>query len=118
MLLSVLSVFLTFLIARHLLTTQLALLAAAFQAVNGFLISLAAGRRVADHVDTALIFFVELAVVLAIGFARSRRWPWLLLAGASVGAGLDQDWPARSSACAFACFVALRPRVHSFDSAS
>ena len=115
-LLSVLSVFLTFLIARQLLTKEVALLAAAFQAVNGFLISLAAGRRVADHVDTALILFVELAVFLAIVFARSRRWPWLLLAGASVGAGLlTKTFPALVAVpVAFACFTAvagIRPAI-------
>ena len=94
-LLSSLSVFLTFLIARRLLAPDLALLAAAFQAVNGFLISLAAGRRVADHIDTALVFFVELGVFLAIHFAGSRHGKWLLLAGASLGAGLlTKSWPA------------------------
>ena len=110
--LSALSVWLTFLIAGQLLTARVALLAAAFQAVNGFLISLAAGRRVADHIDTALIFFVELAVFLAIVFTRSRQWPWLLLAGASVGAGLlTKSWPALVVLpVAFVCF-AMATRV-------
>lgn len=94
-LLSTGSVLLTFLIGRQLLSTRMALLAAAFHAVNGFLIALAAGRRVADHVDTALIFFVELAVWLAIGVARDRRSWWLVLAGVATGAGfLSKTWPA------------------------
>lgn len=105
--LSTLSVLLTFLIARQLLTTRVALLAAGIHAVNGFLIALAAGRRVADHVDTALIFFVELGVCLAIVFSRSRRWGWLVLAGASVGAGLlTKTWPALVVVpVAFTCFT-------------
>lgn len=106
-LLSTLSVILTFLIARELLGTRPALLAAGFHAVNGFLIALAAGRRVADHVDTGLLFFVELAVFLAILFSRCRRWEWLVLAGASVGAGLlTKTWPALVVLpVAFACFT-------------
>lgn len=94
-LLSTLSVLLTFLIGRQLLTTNLALLAAGFHAVHGFLIAQAAGRRVADHVDTTLVFFVELGVFAAIMFSRSRRWRWMILGGAAVGAGLlTKTWPA------------------------
>ena len=52
-------------------------MAAAFHAVNGFLVALSSGRRVADHVDTALIFWIELGVWCAIVHAR-RRDAWSL----------------------------------------
>jgi 4-amino-4-deoxy-L-arabinose transferase-like glycosyltransferase len=87
-LLSCAAVWLTYLIGRLLFTPGIALLAAGFQAVNGFLVALAAGRRVADHVDTALIVFVELSVWAALRHARERRVPMLLLSGVALGAGL------------------------------
>ena len=87
-LLSCAAVWLTFLIGRLLFTTGIALLAAGFQAVNGFLVALAAGRRVADHVDTALIAFVELGIWAALRHARDRRVKMLLLSGVALGAGL------------------------------
>jgi len=70
-LLSTAGVALTFFIAASLVSTRVALLAAGVHAVNGFLIALAAGRRVADHVDTALVFFVQLGCV-GTDFARIR----------------------------------------------
>jgi 4-amino-4-deoxy-L-arabinose transferase-like glycosyltransferase len=87
-LLSCAAVWLTFLIGRLLFTPGIALLAAGFQAVNGFLVALAAGRRVADHVDTALIVFIELGIWAALRHARDRRVTMLLLAGVALGAGL------------------------------
>lgn len=87
-LLSCAAVWLTFLVGRLLFTPGIALLAAGFQAVNGFLVALAAGRRVADHVDTALIACVELGVWAALSHARNRRVPMLLLCGVALGAGL------------------------------
>jgi 4-amino-4-deoxy-L-arabinose transferase-like glycosyltransferase len=87
-LLSCAAVWLTFLIGRLLFTPGIALLAAGFHAVNGFLVALAAGRRVADHVDTALIAFVELGIWAALRHARNRRVTMLLLSGVALGAGL------------------------------
>ena len=87
-LLSCAAVWLTFLIGRLLFTPDIALLAAGFQVVNGFLVALAAGRRVADHVDTALIVFIELGIWAALRHARDRRVTMLLLAGVALGAGL------------------------------
>jgi 4-amino-4-deoxy-L-arabinose transferase len=85
-LLSTAAIVLTFLIGRMLFDDRTGLLAASFHAVNAFLISLASGRRVADHVDTALIFFFELAVWLALH--ASRSWAAVGFCGAAVGLGL------------------------------
>ena len=88
-LLSCAAVWLTFLIGRLLFNSiGIALLAAAFQAVNGFLVALTAGRRVADHVDTALIAFVELGVWAALMHAREGRPLMLGISGVALGAGL------------------------------
>ena len=79
------AVILTFLIGRALFGERVGLLAAAFHALNGFLVALAAGRRVANHVDTALIVFVELAVWAVIVYRTTRTPVWLVVCGVSMG---------------------------------
>jgi 4-amino-4-deoxy-L-arabinose transferase len=92
-LLSTAAIVLTFLIGRMLFDDRTGLLAASFHAVNAFLISLASGRRVADHVDTSLLFFFELAVWL--GLHASRSWTAAVCCGAAVGLGfLAKSVPA------------------------
>ena len=103
---STLGVVLTFAIGRRLFSDltrrsgcakadRVGLVAAGFQAVNGLLVNLASGRRVADHVDTVLITTVELAVYLSIA-AGTRLPPWrALLAGIALGAAvLAKSFPA------------------------
>jgi 4-amino-4-deoxy-L-arabinose transferase-like glycosyltransferase len=99
LLLGTLGVLLTYLTGRRLFGARAGLLAAAFQAVSGLLIALSSGRRVADHVDTALITCVQLSIWLAVtatGDAGARRR--LLragLAGAAMGAAiLAKSFPA------------------------
>ena len=95
MLLSTGAVLLTFLIGRVLFADRVALLAAGFHAVNGFLVALSSGRRVADHVDTTLIFFVELGIWLALKSRSDPRARDLLLTGVALGlAGLSKSAPA------------------------
>jgi 4-amino-4-deoxy-L-arabinose transferase len=90
--LSTLSVALTFLIGRRLFDERTGLLAAAFHTVNGLLVALASGRAPSDHVDTALVTFVELGVLLALQ-ATDRPAPLLDLAlGAVVGAAVLTKW--------------------------
>jgi len=82
------SVLLTFLIGRVLLDVRVGLLAATFHAVNGFVVALASGRRVADHVDTALLFFFELSIYAAILSARRGRSGLIIVSGVAIGCGL------------------------------
>jgi Dolichyl-phosphate-mannose-protein mannosyltransferase len=82
------SVLLTFLIGSMVWNARVGLVAAGFHAVNGFLVALAAGRRVADHVDTALIFFVELGILMVLLHARRGSMMTLAAAGAALGAAL------------------------------
>jgi 4-amino-4-deoxy-L-arabinose transferase-like glycosyltransferase len=93
-----LGIVLTFAVGRRVFNDRVGLLAAAFHAVNGLLIALASGRRVADHVDTALIFFVQLGVLLALESTRRRGRAavfWTSLAGCSAGLGvLAKSLPA------------------------
>ena len=95
-LLSTGSVLLTYFIGRRVFDARAGLLGAGFQTVNGLLVTLASGRRVADHVDTALLFCVELgilAVVSGLDEQRSKRHSWL--AGVALGLGLlAKSFPA------------------------
>jgi hypothetical protein len=94
LLLSALGVFLTWVIGAHLCGRRVGLLAAAFQATNGYLLQLPGGRVAVDHVDNALLFFVELAIFLAVLQARSRRhwWAWLPAIGAATGLAVLAKW--------------------------
>ena len=73
LLLSALAILLTYVIGSHLGGRRVGLLAAGFQAVNGYLLQLPGGRVAVDHVDNALIFFVELAILGAVLQVRSWR---------------------------------------------
>ena len=95
LLLSTGAVLLTFLIGRVLFNERVALLATGFHAVNGFLVALSAGRRVADHVDTALVFFVALGIWAALKSRGNPRTRDLVLTGIALGlAGLSKSAPA------------------------
>jgi 4-amino-4-deoxy-L-arabinose transferase-like glycosyltransferase len=63
LLFSIASIFLTFLIARKLYNEKVGLFAAFFQAINGYVIEIAGGRSTTDHVDTMLLFLIELGVL-------------------------------------------------------
>ena len=96
LILSTLAVVTTFAIGRRVFDARVGLLAAAFQTVNGLLVTLSSGRRVADHVDTALVLIVELgvlAIVSSTGERRVTRAAWL--AGIAAGLGmLTKSFPA------------------------
>jgi 4-amino-4-deoxy-L-arabinose transferase-like glycosyltransferase len=70
LMLSALAIFLTYVIGAHFGGRRVGLLAAGFHAVNGYLLQLPGGRVAVDHVDNALVFFVELAIFLAVVEAR------------------------------------------------
>lgn len=76
-LLSSLSVRLTFLIGRRLFNSEIGFWAAFLHAIHGLGVELAGGRVATDHVDTFFAVFIEIAVFLALSvpgsIVRSRR---------------------------------------------
>ena len=90
------SVGLTFLIGKRVFDARTGLLAAGFQTVNGLLVTLASGRRVADHVDTTLLFCVEMGVLAVVTGTDARRSHiHARLAGVALGFGLlAKSFPA------------------------
>jgi len=91
--LSLLAVYLTFLIARLLFNSRIALLAAFFHSINGLVIELAAGRVSSDHVETFFIFFVELAVLGVVYYLVKKNTFWVAIAiGVSTGLAILCKW--------------------------
>ena len=70
LMLSALAILLTYVAGAHFAGRRVGLLAAGFHAINGYLLQLPGGRVAVDHVDNALVFFAELAIVLAVMEAR------------------------------------------------
>ena len=94
-LISTAAVVVTFYIGAILVAPAVGLLAAIFQTFNGFLVDLASGRRVSDHVDTLLIFLFELGLLLALKGSRRHSMATGVLLGAACGfAYLTKSFPA------------------------
>jgi 4-amino-4-deoxy-L-arabinose transferase len=84
-LLSTAAAWLTYLIGKELLDRRAALLAATLQAANPALVRLVHGYQFADHVDMALLFWVEAGMYFLIRALRTGRWRDVLLAGVAQG---------------------------------
>jgi 4-amino-4-deoxy-L-arabinose transferase len=84
-LLSTGAAWLTYLIGKELLDRRAAFIAASLQAVNPFLLSLVHGYQFADHIDVALLFWVEVGVYFLVRSLRTGSWRDLLLAGVAQG---------------------------------
>jgi 4-amino-4-deoxy-L-arabinose transferase-like glycosyltransferase len=90
---SLLSVYLTYLISSLLFDKKTGLLAAFFHSVNGLLIVLAGGRVSSDHIETFFIFFIELGIYLTFFYIIKKRNIWLsILIGMSTGLAFLCKW--------------------------
>ena len=76
---------LTYLIGKQLLDRGAALIAAALQAANPFLMSLIHGYQFADCVDVALLFWVEVGIYFLVCSLQTGSWGDVLLAGVAQG---------------------------------
>ncbi len=73
LLLSLLSIYITFLIGKNLFNTRIALIAAFLHSINGLLIEVAGGRVSSDLVETAFCFFVEWGIYLALLAIKEKK---------------------------------------------
>jgi 4-amino-4-deoxy-L-arabinose transferase len=83
--LSTAAALLTYLIGKELFDRRTALIAAALQAANPFLVTLVHGYQFADNVDVALLFWVEVGVYFLVRALRTGSWRDVLLAGLAQG---------------------------------
>jgi 4-amino-4-deoxy-L-arabinose transferase-like glycosyltransferase len=87
------SVFLTFRLGSLLFDRRIGLFAAYLHAINGVIIELGGGRLSSDHVETAFIFFVELAVFFCVYFAKKNQNYWVtILIGVCTGVAFLTKW--------------------------
>ena len=94
-LLTTLSALLTYLIARELLGRGAALVAAALHALSPQMLMLAHGYAFSDHIDVALVFWVELGIWLVVRAMRTGKLNYAALAGvAQALAFLSKMYPA------------------------
>ena len=91
--LSLLAVYLTYLIAQMLFDKKTALLAAFFHSINGYLIELAGGRYSSDHVETAFLFYTELSIFLVTFYIAKKRNSYIaVLIGLTTGLAVLSKW--------------------------
>ncbi len=76
---------LTYLIGKQLFDRRTALLAAALQAMNPFLVALVHGYQFADNVDVALLFWIEVGIYFLVRSLRTASRRDVLLAGLAQG---------------------------------
>jgi 4-amino-4-deoxy-L-arabinose transferase-like glycosyltransferase len=79
------AVALTFLIGRSLFDRRTGLIAAGLQAINPAITMLVQGYLFSDHVDVALLFWVEVGVYCLVRAMRSGSWPDVLAVGVAQG---------------------------------
>lgn len=91
-LVSTLAVWCTFLIAAYLFSVRAAWLAAFLQAINGWLVEMAAGRAPTDHIDVFFQAVVNAALCCAVLYLRNRRPAWQAAVGLCLGAALLCKW--------------------------
>jgi 4-amino-4-deoxy-L-arabinose transferase-like glycosyltransferase len=91
-LLSTAGIYLTFVIGNYFFNKKTGYLAAFFFSINGLIIELTAGRVATDHIDIYFLFFVELAIVFSIYFAKKGKMIFNILAGISIGAAILSKW--------------------------
>ncbi|WP_027418319.1 ArnT family glycosyltransferase [Crocinitomix catalasitica] len=94
--LSLLAIWLTFLIGKKLFNERVGLIAAYLHAINGLIIELTGGRVSSDHVEMCFIVLVELGIVFALNDLfkqpQEKKRNWLFFAGLVTGLAFISKW--------------------------
>ena len=91
-LISLLAVWLTYLIGSKLYDKKVGIIAAYLHGINGLIIEQTGGRVATDHVDVLFLFFIEMAMWFIITYQGKRAWWNLMLIGASTGFAVLTKW--------------------------
>jgi 4-amino-4-deoxy-L-arabinose transferase len=92
MILSTIGIWITFSIGLRLFNHRVGYIAAFLYSIHGLIIEITAGRVATDHIDVFFLVFIELAVLMAIRFAESRKVLFNLLCGIFTGAAILSKW--------------------------
>ena len=92
-LLSTLSIYLTFWIGRFLSgSVRVGLVAAFLLSINGLAIELASGRISTDHVDTFFMFLITFSLFSILCNVKNGKMCWLVMAGIACGLAILTKW--------------------------
>ena len=91
-LLSSLSIVLTYSIGKYFFSRKIAFIAAFLFSINGLLIELSSGRIPTDHVDSFFIFFILMGIYLSVKFSEKKLLILNILAGMSMGIAILCKW--------------------------
>lgn len=91
-LLSILGILTTYYIACYLYGSKVAFIASLLFTINGQIIALVGGRDPTDHIDIFFLFFISLAVALAIKFVKSKKQLFNIFCGISIGLAILTKW--------------------------
>ncbi|MDG1427680.1 MAG: glycosyltransferase family 39 protein [Crocinitomicaceae bacterium] len=90
--LSTLGIVLTYKMGWKLFNRQVGYYGSILYAINGLIVEMMSGRITTDHVDIFFLFFIQLAILLAIEFAQTRN-KWInLLCGFTIGLAVLSKW--------------------------
>ena len=93
LILSLLAIYLTYLIGCYLFDKKTGLMAAFFHSINGLLIEVAGGRLSSDHVETCFIFFIELAILFCVlSIIKKNKYYLSFLIGVFTGLAILSKW--------------------------
>lgn len=90
--LSTLSIAITYKIAKVLFNEKVALLAAFLHSINGLVIETASGRVATDHIDALFLVFVELSVYFSLTGIKSRKILNYIFCGIFLCAAILTKW--------------------------
>ena len=91
-LLSSLSIVLTYSIGKYFFSRKIAFIAAFLFSINGLLIELSSGRIPTDHIDSFFIFFILMGIYLSVKFSEKKLLILNILAGMSMGIAILCKW--------------------------
>ncbi len=91
-LLTTLGIWITFFIANYLFNKRVGIISAFLYSIHGLIVEVAAGRVATDHIDVFFLFFIQLSVLFAIKFLKSKKLLYNILCGITTGFAILSKW--------------------------
>jgi len=91
-LLTTIGIWITYSIGNHLYNSKVGFIAAFLYSIHGLIIESSAGRVATDHIDIFFLFFIQLAVLMAIKHAERKKIVFNVLCGICIGAAILSKW--------------------------
>lgn len=91
-LMSTFGILITYRISKHFFNSKTAFIAAFLYSIHGLIIELTGGRVATDHIDLFFMFFIQLAVLMALEFARNGKVLLNVLCGVFIACAVLTKW--------------------------